>query len=295
MSMFKIKVPATTANMGPGYDVLGMALTLYNEFEIEKIAEGIETVGFGQIPLEENLVYEAMKKTLDFYGKKVDGLKITANKIDIPMSRGLGSSATCIVAGIMIANKLMNNVLSKEDVLRIGTEMEGHPDNIVPAAIGSMCVSIYENNKVIHSKVNVPKNLRFAVMIPDFTVSTHEARKVVPENYSKEDCIFNISRVSMLVASMNNGEIEHLRKATQDKIHQPFRANLIPNIDAVFKACEDLGSKAEFISGSGSTLMAVIDEKNVQFEEKMKQFLETIEGNWEIKILEVDTEGAIVV
>ncbi|QZY54663.1 homoserine kinase [Crassaminicella profunda] len=291
--MFKIKVPATTANMGPGYDVLGMALTLYNEFEVEKINEGIETVGFGQIPLQENLVYTSMKKTLDFYGKKADGLKITAKKIDIPMSRGLGSSATCIVAGIMIANKLMNDMLREDDIIRIGTEMEGHPDNIVPAATGGMSVSIYEEDKVIHSKVNVPKNLRFAVMIPDFTVSTNEARKVVPEKYSKKDCIFNISRVAMLVSSMNSGEIEHLRMATEDRIHQPFRANLIPNIDDIFKASQDLGSKAEFISGSGSTLMAIIDEKNADFEPKMKKFLETLEGNWKIKVLAVDMEGAM--
>ncbi|QXM07277.1 homoserine kinase [Crassaminicella indica] len=291
--MFKIKVPATTANMGSGYDTLGMALTLYNEFEIEKINKGIETVGFGEIGLEENLVYISMKKTLELYGKKADGLRIIAKKIEVPMSRGLGSSATCIVAGIMIADKLMDNICSKDDIIRIGTEIEGHPDNIVPAVIGGMSVSIYENNKVIYSKVNVPKSLRFAVLIPNFTVSTHEARKVVPENYSKKDCIFNLSRVAMLVASMNNGEIHHLRMATEDKIHQPFRANLIPNIDKIFRASKDLGSKAEFISGSGSTLMAIIDKENIHFEEKMNKFLTTIEGTWNVKILEVDRCGAL--
>ncbi|QEK11134.1 homoserine kinase [Crassaminicella thermophila] len=290
--MFKVKVPATTANMGPGYDVMGMALTLYNEFEVQEKAYGIECIGFGDIPLEENLIYTSMNRALNMYGYKKDGLRIIAKEINIPISRGLGSSAACIIGGIMIANKLMDNILSKEDIIRIGTSIEGHPDNIVPAVTGGMTVSIYEEDEVIYSKVNVPKNLRFVVMIPKFTVSTHEARKVVPESYSKNDCIFNISRVAMLVASMNNGEIEKLRIATEDKVHQPYRSKLIPNIDKIFKHARYLGSKSEVISGSGSTLMVMIDKENIDFKEKMQGFLKNIQGSWQVRVLEVDTEGA---
>ncbi|TCO69679.1 homoserine kinase [Marinisporobacter balticus] len=292
--MFKIKVPATTANMGPGYDVLGMALALYNTFEVEQTVHGIEMVGFGDIPPHENLVYKSMQKALDFYEHKVDGLRISAKKINVPMSRGLGSSATCIVGGIMIANKLMNNTLSNDEIIRIGTEIEGHPDNIVPAVIGGMTVSIYEEGTVTYSKVNVSKDLRFVAMIPDFTVSTHEARKVVPERYSKADCIFNIGRVAMLVAAMNNGEIEKLRMATEDKVHQPYRASLIPNIENIFKHAKQIGSKAEFISGSGSTLMVIIDKDNMNFEKDMQSLLKKVHGYWQIKVLKTDTEGVKV-
>lgn len=292
--MFRIKVPATTANMGPGYDVLGMALTLYNEFEVESKGSGIETVGFGDIPLEENLVYTTMKKVLNIYEHEVEGLRITAKKIDIPISRGLGSSATCIVAGIMIANELMNNILNTDDLIKIGTYIEGHPDNIVPAVVGGMTVSIYEEGVVTYSNINVSKNLRFVAITPDFTMSTNEARKVVPKSYDKSDCIFNISRVAMLVAAMNNGETQKLRIATQDKIHQPYRATLIPDIDNIFKYAKKLGSKAEIISGSGSTLMAIIDKDNIDFEKNIKQYLDGLKDNWTTRVLEVDTQGAKV-
>lgn len=293
--MFRIKVPATTANMGPGYDVLGMALQLYNEYEIEEIDEGIEFLGCDNIPLEENLVYTTMNKVLRRYGYEADGLRVMAKQTDIPISRGLGSSAACITGGIMIANRLMDHRLSVDDIIEIGTEIEGHPDNIVPAVIGGMTVSIHEDNRVSYTKVKVPDLLRFVVMIPDFTVSTHEARKVVPDQYTKADCIYNISRVAMLIAAMNNGEVEKLRDATKDKIHQPYRAPLIPDADKIFRYARGLGSKAEVISGSGSTLLAIIDKENKGFDKEMQTFLDTLDNTWQIKVLEVDTEGAKIV
>ncbi|WZL72668.1 homoserine kinase [Clostridiaceae bacterium 35-E11] len=290
--MFTIKVPATTANMGPGYDVLGMALQLYNEYEIERIPKGVEFLGCDHIALEENLVYTTMNKVLERYGYKADGLRVVAKQNDIPMSRGLGSSAACIAGGIIIANSLMDDRLSVDDIIRIGTEIEGHPDNIVPAVIGGMTVSIFENEQVFYTKVQVPDALRFVVMIPDFTISTHEARKVVPDHYTKADCIYNISRVAMLLAAMNNGEVEKLRAATEDKIHQPYRVPLITDADKIFRHARCLGAKAEVISGSGSTLLAMIDKENKDFDKRMQAFLNKLENKWEAKVLEVDTKGA---
>jgi homoserine kinase len=293
--MFKVKVPATTANMGSGFDTIGMALTLYNEFKVERILEGIELIGWESIPIEENLVYLAMDKVLRAYGKEPIGLRITAQKMEIPVSRGLGSSAACIVAGIKIANKLLNDPLQIEDIIEMGTQMEGHPDNIVPAVVGGLTVSIYEEEKVLYSKVKVPQDLDFAVIIPNFKVSTHEARKVIPDVYSRRDCIFNISRAAMLVAAMNNGEIDKLRVATQDKIHQPYREKLIPNMDRILNYARNLGSKGEVISGSGSTLMAIIDKKNIDFKRKMLAYLKHLQLSWKIEILEVDGQGAKII
>ncbi|HHY91095.1 MAG TPA: homoserine kinase, partial [Clostridiales bacterium] len=136
------------------------------------------------------------------------------------------------------------------------------------------------------------EKLRFAVFIPDFSVSTAEARKVIPQKYERQDCIFNIGRVAMLVAAMNNGETEKLRIAMEDRIHQPYRGTLIPQMKQIFDAARNFGSKAEVISGSGSTLMAVIDEKNTDFEQAMKGVLNHLVGNWEMKVLEPDLEGA---
>lgn len=290
--MFKVIVPATTANMGPGYDALGMALQLHNVYQIEEdISGGVQIEDESGIPLEENLVYNVMKKVLDEYGHQLDNIKIST-KTQIPISRGLGSSAACIVAGMMIANYFLDNTLSVQDMIQIGTEIEGHPDNIVPALVGGMAVSVYEGGSVISSKVNIPENLRFAVMIPDFSISTYEARKVIPQKYTRDECVFNIARVAMLAAVMNNGEIEKLRVAMKDKIHQPYRGQLIPEMDNIFYMAQNLGSKAEVISGSGSTLMAIIDKQNIKFEEAMKKGLKNLKGDWKIKVLEPDILGA---
>ena len=291
MKKFQLKVPATTANFGPGFDAIGMALELYNEFEVEEITQGVEFLGCEDIPLADNMVYTSMCRVLSKYGRTVDGIRVHAKEINIPLSRGLGSSAASIVAGIIIANQLMNGILSIEDIISLGTEIEGHPDNIVPAALGGLTVSIFEENRVTYSRVTVPNALRFVVMIPDFVLSTYEARKAIPNIFSKADCVHNISRAAMLMAAMNNGEVEKLRIATGDKIHQPYRAKLIPGIEGIFQKSKELGAKAEAISGAGSTLMAVIDRENTNFESEMRKYLEGLKENWKIKVLKVDTQG----
>jgi homoserine kinase len=288
---YHIRVPATTANLGPGFDALGLSLKLYNEFQIEEIASGIEVLGCEEIPLEENLIYTTIRELFHQNHYEKQGVRVIPHTREIPLSRGLGSSAACIAAGIAIANRAMGEPWSLEDMIRIGTELEGHPDNIVPALIGGMVAAIHEGNQVIYSKINIPQDLCFALMIPDFPVSTWEARKVLPDQYSKKDCIYNISRTALLVAAMGNGELEKLRYATADRIHQPYRRKLIPGLEEIFQKAQSLGSKAEVISGSGSTLMAMIERHNTSFEQEMSAFLKAMSGNWQIKILETDEEG----
>ncbi|MBB6217399.1 homoserine kinase [Anaerosolibacter carboniphilus] len=288
---YHIRVPATTANLGPGFDALGLALKLYNEFRIETIESGIEMLGCDDIPLGENLIYTTIQRLFHEYHHEKYGVRVISHKIDIPLSRGLGSSAACIAAGIVIANRAMGERLGLEDMIRIGTELEGHPDNIVPALVGGMVASIHEGDQVIYTRISIPQSLCFALMIPEFTVSTGEARKVLPDHYSKKDCIFNISRTALLVAAMQNGELEKLRVATGDRIHQPYRMGLIPGLEAIFQKAQALGSKTEVISGSGSTLMAMIERNNIRFEDEMNDFLSAMEGGWYVKILEHDQEG----
>lgn len=288
-----IKVPATTANLGPGFDSMGMALQIYNEIEIEPIDQGIEIIGFDGVPPEDNLVYAAMEKVLTRYKRQVGGIRIIGKQFDIPMSRGLGSSAASIVAGILAANHFMDQILGVEEIINIGTEMEGHPDNIVPAVLGGLTISIMDGEDVVYSKVDIPGSLKFAVMVPDFKLSTHAARSALPSAYERKDCIFNISRASLLVAAMQKGELEKLRVATGDKVHQPYRAHLIPNMYDIFQKAEELGSKAEVISGSGSTLLAMVDRDNHGFSAKMKNYLDSLPGQWTIQMLEADENGAL--
>ncbi len=292
--MVKVKVPATTANIGSGFDALGMALNLYNEIQIEEIESGVEVIINGEkypISIEENLIYKSLIKVLDRYHYGYKGFRINIDKCHIPMCRGLGSSASCIVGGVVAGNEMIGRKLSIEEIINISTEIEGHPDNVVPAILGGMVVSIKEEKKVMYSKVNVPQNLKFVTMIPEFKVKTEDARKVLPDTYFNKDCMFNISRVAMLINALNNGEIDKLRVCVEDKIHQPYRKKLIQDMENIFEKSKELGSKGEFISGSGSTLISIIEKEDEGFIHKMKAYLKGLKDEWNIYLLEPDLEG----
>ena len=296
--MIKVRIPATTANMGPGFDSLGMALKLYNEVEIKEKKGETVILNNGKKSEEDykkHLIYVSLTKTLDIFNYKYEGFFINVSKCDIPICRGLGSSAACIIGGVSAANALMGNIMSRDKIIEIATEIEGHPDNIVPAVVGGMVVSIKDGEKINYSKVMVPDKLKFAAMIPDFQVSTAISRGVLPEVYLKEDCIFNISRSSMLISALYNGEFDKLRICFNDKIHQPYRKELIKNSEKIFKKVKEIGAIGEFISGSGSTLMAVIDKNEQNFEKEIKSFLEGFEDKWKVILLEPDMEGMQVV
>lgn len=296
--MIRVKVPATSANMGAGFDTLGMALKLYNEITIE------ETEGKTEIKLlngkldrnyKENLTYKSIVRVYNFLNRKYKGFKIDMSKTNIPLSRGLGSSAACIVGGIVGANALLKGNMTIQDMLSIAVDIEGHPDNVAPALLGGIVISIKDGENIIYSKVNEKSNLKYVVMVPDFKVSTAASRKVLPTSYSREDAVFNISRCAMLISALNNGEDEKLRYVFEDKIHQPYRKKLINNIDEIFSNARENGSLGEFISGSGSTLIAVIDGGDNEFIPKMEEYIKGLKDNWKIFGLEKDNDGAVVI
>lgn len=296
--MIRVKVPATSANMGAGFDTLGMALKLYNEITIE------ETEGKTEIKLlngkldrnyKENLTYKSIVRVYNFLNRKYKGFKIDMSKTNIPLSRGLGSSAACIVGGIVGANALLKGNMTIQDMLSIAVDIEGHPDNVAPALLGGIVISIKDGENIIYSKVNEKSNLKYVVMVPDFKVSTAASRKVLPTSYSREDAVFNISRCAMLISALNNGEDEKLRYVFEDKIHQPYRKKLINNVDEIFSNARENGSLGEFISGSGSTLIAVIDGSDNKFIPKMEEYIKDLKDNWKIFGLEKDNDGAVVI
>jgi homoserine kinase len=297
--MLRIKVPASTANIGAGFDCFGLALKLYNEFEFDEIdSEDLIFLQNGEsssIVVKDNLIYFSMLETFKKYNFKHKGFRINVNTSDVPLSRGLGSSATCIAAGITAANYYMNRIMSEQEIINLATKIEGHPDNVVPALIGGFNISLVENHNVIYSKINTPEDLLFAALVPNFQMSTESSRKILPESYSKKDCVFNISRAAMLISSLYKRDYSKLRTCLQDKIHQPFRGPAIKDMEEIFNKAKEFNSLGEFISGSGSTLMIIIDKRNTSFLNKMDTFLKTTDTCWEIKLLEPDIYGTTVI
>ena len=294
--MIKVKVPATTANIGPGFDCIGMALTMYNIVYAEEIESGLEIIvqdGNPNIPTDEtNLIYRTICYFYENIGEKVPGIRLIQQD-SIPHTRGLGSSAACIVAGLHIANAMSKSFFSKEELVQMAAKIEGHPDNTTPAILGGMTVGAMNGQEMKHVKIRVPDKLHFAVMIPHFTLSTELARKALPSQVTMQDAVFNASRAALLVASMQSGDIDNLDIATEDCLHQPYRAPLIPHMDEILAKARSYGAKGAFLSGAGPTLLAII--KNVvDFRREMVTFLGDLEEEWQVQMLQADNEGAKV-
>lgn len=290
--MIRIQVPASTANLGPGFDSLGLALSMYNYFSFEEVPEGLEIVGAIETELDtENLVYVAMTETLKQIGYHPTGLKITLDT-HIPISRGLGSSSTCIVAGVMGANELAGSPLSKEDIFKLATEIEGHPDNIAPALFGGLQASLKEATQLYHNELVVAPGLKFVALIPDFSLSTKSAREVLPERVSYGDAVDNISRVSLLLSALVNGRFELLKSSLKDNVHQPYRGPLIAGYDKVVRYIEQSDALGVYLSGAGPTIMAIVDENDIFLAHAIRKYLSSLGYHWEVVELHIEPEGA---
>ena len=294
--MIRVRVPATSANMGPGFDSLGIGLTLYNEFEFRELEDGLRFKGINEeFCNEENIIYKAMKFCFDKAGYKIKGLEIREVKQDVPISRGLGSSSTCIVGGLMGANEILGRKFSKDELLDMAVEIEGHPDNVAPAILGGMVVAAMEDRKTYYDKVNVSEGLKFVSIVPDFRLSTEKARSVLPKAISMKDGVYNVSRAALMVASFASGKHELIKHACKDAFHQNYRSKLIPGFEKVYNKSYELGAYGCYISGAGPTIMAIIDENDMRFSNKLKEFLNLENLKWDVLELSLDSEGATIV
>ncbi|HCL4436591.1 TPA: homoserine kinase [Clostridium botulinum] len=292
--MVEVRVPATSANIGPGFDCLGVAVNIYNKFFVEEIEEGLIFEGCAdKFKNENNLIYVAMKKCFDKIGYKPTGLRIKIES-DIPVSRGLGSSAACVVGGIVSANELAGGVLNKKELLDLAVGVEGHPDNVNPAFCGGMTASISDNREVIYSKVKVSEGIKFCALIPDFTLSTEKARAVLPKSIDYKDGIFNVGRTALMISALNNGDFHLIKYACKDKLHQDYRAKLMENFYSIKEECEKLNSLGVFLSGAGPTIMVMLKEEDKRFSKNIKSFLETLKNKWEVRELKIDKLGTVV-
>lgn len=258
-----VRVPGTSANCGPGFDCLGVATTIYNYLDLTLLRSSRLTVeasgeGADKIPLgKKNLTWQAIRRLLQEVGR-ADDFKgaIIRTKNNVPLSRGLGSSSTAIVAGLTAANEILGAPLDKNGLLKLATEIEGHPDNVAPAIFGGFTVSVMSGGDVQTFSFMPRIKLKLIVTVPDFELSTRLARKVLPKNVALKDAIFNVSRASMLVAALVKGREDLLPFAFDDALHQPYRQKLVPGMTEVFTAAREAGALGAAISGAGSCLIA---------------------------------------
>lgn len=298
--MITVKVPATSANIGSGFDCIGIALQLYNTISVEEIDSGIDIQISGgdtnaYIPKNEhNLVYRTMMTTFERLNYKSRGLRIIQQN-DVPPTRGLGSSSTCIVGGILAASRICGVDMTRAEIINLASEIEGHPDNVTPAVTGGMAVAV--KNKTIRYS-NFPVNnrkLSFAVYIPNFSMSTRVARAALPELISYRDATYNVGRSALLVSSMLTENYSLLSTALQDRMHQYYRKRLIGGSSRVFYEAERCGAIGTYISGSGSTLVSIVKkEDEARFYKEMNEFMKANFKNWKFKFIPVDNRGAVV-
>ncbi|MBK6791202.1 MAG: homoserine kinase [Anaerolineales bacterium] len=262
--MIKIRVPATSANLGPGFDCLGLALDLWNEIAFEEAkrlkyratGEGAEKLNKGS----KNLLTKSYVRLFEICGKKMPGVHVAA-KNDIPMSSGLGSSAAAIMAGLYGANEMLGKPLNNMELLKLATDMEGHPDNVAPALFGGLVVSAMNGDEIILRRFELPK-WTVVIVKPDVEWLTKTARAVLPKSVSRADAIFNIGRASLVVEALRTGDLELLQKVMDDRIHQPYRLQHISGGTAAYKKACQFGAAA--LSGAGPSIITFVPPQKAE-------------------------------
>ena len=293
-----VRVPATSANLGPGFDTLGMALSYYDELIVEAVPGNLVQVditgeGAGEVPTDgSNLVAKTIAYTFEKFGQPVPGLHLTAHNI-IPHGRGMGSSGAAVVSGIMAAKGLLEGIveMSQDDLLQIATELEGHPDNVAPALFGGLTIAWEDHRGPHHKKLFVHRGVAPLVLVPSFQMSTALARSLQPDSVPHDDAVFNVSRSALLIAALTQSP-ELLLDATEDRLHQNYRAAAMPKTDQLIQLLREQGHAA-VVSGAGPSVLVLASDPAERLEVAnlvTKNFPE-----WKALLLAVDFKGATVI
>lgn len=297
-----VKVPATTANLGPGFDALGLALDLWNETEFVatddcQIIVSVSGEGEGKLPLNaENAIVEAALKIYKLVGKPCAGLRIRClNRV--PIGSGLGSSSAAMLTGMLGANALLGSPFNDEEILKLAIETEGHPDNVAPAMLGGLVASIVHEERVISLKLPARANrspMRVTIVLPDFDFPTKQARAILPKQVERKDAIYNISRAVLVTEALRSGDLDLLGKAMTDMLHQPYRLPLIPGAQSAMQAGRQAGAAAVALSGAGPSLIAFSSKEHPGIGAAMQRAFE--QAGLTARIFELGTsyEGAEV-
>jgi len=290
---FKVSVPASTSNLGPGFDALGLALTLYNEFYVEpsdRYEVEIEGEGKEELPKDErNLFLRAYRSSMEYLGLNQPIKVKLVNRI--PLGRGLGSSATAIVGGILAAEKISGKEFSLPEVIDIAFKFEPHPDNVLPAYTGGFVVAA-TNGDLTYVKLDWPEDLKVVIVVPELFLSTEESRSLLPDKYSREDVIFNIQRVALLLGALQKRDYGLLKEAVKDRIHQPYRCDLIPSFWEILSEGYKAGAYAVYLSGAGSCIGALADKNFDEIGKAMCNVFDALGIESRYLVLNVDKEGA---
>ncbi len=290
MKRVTIRVPATTANLGPGFDAFGCALSLYTDVTFEETEGGLEITGCDEeFTGPDNMAYTSYCAVLASLSEEVRGVKIHIES-QIPVCRGLGSSAALLVAGAMGANVLRGNKLSTQGLLNITNAMEGHPDNLAPAFYGGLTASMVDNGLPVTVNFPLHPEWEFLALVPDFDLPTTKARALLPEQVSRADAIYNISHGAMVLKALELGDEKLLRNAMQDRLHQNYRKVLIKDYEAIEGLVRTTGA-AFCLSGAGPTLLCITQDEKL--DEKLAKKLDSITtANWQMLPLHVEFQGA---
>jgi len=291
-----VRIPATSANLGPGFDALGLAFALYNEVEAadaERVTVRITGEGAGRLATNEaNVVARGVRLAYEAAGRPFAGCALACvNRI--PTSRGLGSSAAAWVGGLVAGNALLGEPLDKAALLGLAARAEGHPDNVAAALFGGLTVSCASASGVLAVPLPVPAALRWVVLIPEVTSATAEARAVLPASVSRQDAVFNVQRVALLLAALQIDRREALGAALEDRLHQPYRRRLFPWMDAVTRAARAAGALGCVLSGAGPSLLAVVAGDADRVAREMEGALGGAGIRGAARVLEVDSRGAV--
>ena len=297
-----VQVPATTANLGPGFDALGLALDLWNETEFidtddRSVSLIVEGEGSGKLPLDaENSIVDAALQLYDQAGRSCTGLQIHCiNRI--PLSSGLGSSSAALLTGLLGANALLGKPFNDEQILKQAIEMEGHPDNVAPAMLGGLVASIVYEDHVVSLKLPARANrspVHVTVVLPDFDFPTKQARAILPKQVERKDAIYNISRSVLVTEALRTGDLDLLGKAMTDRLHQPYRIPLIPGAQAAMEAAHKAGANAVALSGAGPSLIAFTAKWEAGIGEAMVQAFESAGLSARTFQLKISSDGARV-
>ncbi len=297
---FIIKVPATSANLGPGFDALGLALDLWNETTISPAKEfSVHVTGEGAGRLasgKNNLIVRAAQRLAERAGKSLPPFHAECvNRI--PLSSGMGSSSAAIITGLMAGNALLENPFSREEILNLACDMEGHPDNVAPAMMGGLVVSTMERGEVIARRIvgaDGRPPLHITIALPNFYLPTKQARAALPKKVSMRNAIHNISRTALVVEALRVGDLELLGKVMSDKLHQPYRLRLIPGAAQAMNAAKEAGASAVVLSGAGPSLIAFSSKAEAGVGESMKRTFESAGLSARVFKLSVSERGARV-
>lgn len=302
-----VKVPATTANMGPGFDCLGMALDIWNTIVVE--IDGVETEdadartdiisvsGEGRDTLsigDDNLTYSSFRRVYDGIGLPVPAVRMTCEN-EIPLGRGLGSSAAAVAGGLLAGSVLSGANLSQERILELAAQIEGHPDNAAAAVMGGCRIVVSDGSGFLTESISVPDELKAILFVPDVPMPTEEARGLLPKMIDRQDAVFNIGRTALLVNALASGNLRHLGIATEDMLHQPARQKLFFPMKNIFRAAMSAGALGVFLSGAGSSVLALARDREYTIGYEMADAAMKSGVDGAIKVTQPTARGAHVV